>query len=116
MNSAAVILPPTDLVKSRSFCASSGFQTPEASRVPGLVENDVTICASTACAKSTTPFHCWRLKTPLNPGGGVGGALSESAKYVVLAHVPLTRTYAGRRAAASFRRRAFVRSIGGRYS
>jgi len=53
---------------------------------------EVTICAFTACAKSTTPFHCGRDRTPLKPAGGAAGGWSVSEKYVVFAHVPLTRT------------------------
>ena len=51
-----------------------------ASRVPGLMANDVTIGAPTACEKSITPRHCWRVRIPLNPAGGADGAVSESAK------------------------------------
>src|SRR3978361_594717 len=71
----------------RGRCPTPAAQTPVASRVPGLMANDVTICAPTACDKSTTPCHCSRVKTPLNPEGGADGAESESAKQVAFAHV-----------------------------
>lgn len=61
-------------------------------RVPTLVGNEVTISAFTACAKSITPFHSFRVRTPLKPVGALAGGVSESAKYTVFAHVPLTRT------------------------
>src|SRR5581483_3047986 len=116
MNSAAAIRPPSERVYCRSWRACSGCQTPLRSRAPGLVENEVTICAFTARAKSMTPFHCARVSTPLKPCGALGGGgESASWKYTLFAHVPLTRMYAGPRAAASFRSRAFERSIGGRY-
>src|SRR5579872_3463423 len=93
MYSAAAMVPPTDFVYESSFRASFGVQTPRASRVPGLVAKEVTSLASAAFEKSTTPFHCARVKTPPKPGGGfAGAAASESWKYVVFAHVPLTRT------------------------
>src|SRR5581483_109893 len=114
MNSAAAIVPPTDFVYARNLPASTGVQAPSASRVPGLVANEVTILASTARANSTTSFHRERVRMPPKPFGGVWVARSESAKYVVFAQVPLTRTYAGPSVAASLRRRALVRSIGGR--
>src|SRR5688572_7709490 len=90
-----------------------GVQMPAASRVPGLTANDVTIGVSTALAKSTTARHCARLRTDWKPGGGAGGALSVSAKYVVFAQVPLTLRYAGDKAAASFRNLELRRSVGG---
>ena len=96
--------------------ACPGIQTPAASRTPGLIAIDVTILVSVAAAKSTTPFHRSRLSTPLKPDGGEDGAGSASAKYIVFAHVPLTRTYAGPSAAASLRSLLFERSTGGRYS
>src|SRR5271166_2037660 len=81
MYSAAVILPPIDLVYARNRLAWSGVHTPAASRVPALVAKDVMIFASVAWEKSMTPFHCWRVNTPLNPLGGVDGAgASESWK------------------------------------
>src|SRR6185437_16762859 len=92
MNSAAAILPPAALVKSIKRRACSSVQTPVLSRVPPPVANDVTIFASTAREKSTTLFHSACVNTPAKPAGGVEGAASESGKYVVLAHVPLTLT------------------------
>jgi hypothetical protein len=60
--------------------------------VPTLVASEVTIGASTAREKSTTPFHWARVSTPPNPAGGAAGASSASGKKVELAQVPLTRT------------------------
>src|SRR6476620_8475129 len=91
MNSAAAILPPTDLVWANRRRAWSLCHRPAASRTPGLVAIEVTISALAAWAKSMTAFQRSRLSTALKPLGGVGGASSLSAKYVVLAHVPLTR-------------------------
>jgi ketosteroid isomerase-like protein len=72
--------------------AWSGVHAPVESRTPGPIANDETSFASTARANSTTPFHWARVSTPLNPAGGVaGGGASESWKYTVFAHVPLTR-------------------------
>jgi hypothetical protein len=60
--------------------ACAGVQTPRASRVPGLVANEVTSLASTARANSITPFHWLRVNTPLNPAGGDFALLSVSSK------------------------------------
>jgi hypothetical protein len=92
MNSAAPTLPPVALVKSIKRRACSSVHAPALPRVPTPVANDVTIVASTAREKSTTPFHCACVNTPAKPDGGLEGAASESGKYVVFAHVPLTRT------------------------
>jgi hypothetical protein len=107
--------PPTERVKSSHRRVKVGVHIPLASRVPGLMANEDTILAVTALGNSTTPCHWLRLSTPLKPAGGCAGGGSASANYVVLAQVPLRRTYAGPSAAASARRRGFVRSIGGRY-
>src|SRR3954470_3771033 len=77
---------------------------------------EVTILASTARAKSMTAFQRSRLSTVLKPPGGVAGVSSLSAKYVLLAQVPLTRREAGATAAASVRSRGFCRSIAARYA
>src|ERR1700676_4283329 len=93
LNAAAAILPPNDCVYWSSLVASTGVQTPAASRTPTPVAKELTSLASIACAKSITPFHCGRVSTPPNPAGGTFGAgVSESWKYVVFAQVPLTRT------------------------
>ena len=47
---------------------------------PAPVAKEVTISAFTACAKSTTPFHCARDSTPLNPAGGAAGGVSARGK------------------------------------
>src|SRR4051794_17855625 len=80
MNSAAAIRPPTDLVYARIWFACVGVQTPAGLRVPALVANEVTSSAFTACAKSMTPFHSFRVSTPLNPAGAFWGGVFESAK------------------------------------
>jgi len=80
MNSAAAMRPPSDRVYATKRRACSGLQTPVLSRVPMLMANEVTIWASTAFAKSTTPLHCFEVRTPLKPGGGAGGGGSVSAK------------------------------------
>jgi hypothetical protein len=80
MYSAAAIELPSDFVYSSSGRACAGVQRPDASRTPGLVANEVTILASTAFAKSITPFHCARVSTLLNPFGAALGGGSESAK------------------------------------
>src|SRR5450631_3494948 len=113
--SAATMLPPAFFVNARIFFASVGVQTPLASRTPGLIANEETISALTACEKSMTPLHCLRVSTPLNPAGGVVvGGSSVSAKKVEFAQVPLTRIYAGPSAAANLRSRGLVRSMGAR--
>src|SRR6185295_18998980 len=98
MNSAAAMRPPMDVVYASHRRPSSALHTPSGPRAPMLVANDVTIAASTARAKSTTPRHCGAVRMALKPGGGAFGGGSSPAKYVLFAHVPLTRTYAGRNA------------------
>src|SRR5438309_10640798 len=115
MNSAAAICPPADLVNASHRSASLDVHTPCELRVPSPVAKDVSSSPFTACTKSMTPFHSRCVRTLLNPAGALAGGFPESAKYTVFAHVPLTRTYAGLSAAASFRRRGFERSTGGRY-
>ena len=90
-------------------------KAPCASRVPSLKANDVTSSASAAFANSTTPRHWARVSTPPKPGGGdAGDGGSESWNQVEFAQVPLTRTYAGPRLAASARSRGLPRSTGAR--
>ena len=78
MNSAAAIDPPIDRVYRKNFSAWVEVHSPAASRTPALVANEVTISASTALAKSTTPFHSERVSTPPNPAGAATGGPSES--------------------------------------
>ncbi|WP_414474449.1 hypothetical protein [Microvirga sp. M2] len=80
IHSAAAMRPPAARVKASHRFARSGVQTPAASRAPFPVANEVTISASTAMAKSITPFHCCWVRTPMNPAGGFAGACSVSGK------------------------------------
>src|SRR5207237_8899439 len=80
MDSVAAIVPPTDFVYASDTPASFGVHTLCALRVPTLVANEVTSSPFTACTKSMTPFHSFRVSTPLNPAGAVSGELSEFVK------------------------------------
>ena len=117
MNWAAAIAPPIVAVYWRRRRACSGVQTSDASRVPALVANEVTIFAFAALEKSITPFHCSRVRTEPNPLGGFrGGGASGIVEVHTVRPCPAHSHVAEPSAAASLRRGGFAVSIGGLYS